>query len=374
MACVGDSLTFGDGYHSYKLGTVRRCGWADAHCRGNWPMMLQKMLGERFDVRNFGKMGWPACRRLPLACLESSDATYTTPLSLTNSSTEQLNGCARAMRKWQVTQEALAFAPHILLLMLGTNDAMGSNWKQCGGDGFERAIALLLRVVLAEPISPFVLVLEPPPVLGEPVSFVYPCAAIHRCRSHPTKCAFTQECTSCMPDDTVRRDTCIWSPQLGQIRARLRTLVINMQQSESGKHAAVGKHLAQVTRAGGHHLGRRDTCLPKTVLMAPPLPINTNPDLFYGPVHLNARGTALIACHVHAQLLQCGSGECTSEKPSAAPHNASAQHEQVCSPLFTRYVNERASKAWLSGLENIALGPEVARVSEKNQKREKRVP
>ncbi|KAL3923557.1 MAG: hypothetical protein SGPRY_004182 [Prymnesium sp.] len=230
VACVGDSLTFGDGYHSYKLGTVRRCGWADAHCRGNWPMMLQKMLGERFDVRNFGKMGWPACRRLPLACLESSDATYTTPLSLTNSSTEQLNGCARAMRKWQVTQEALAFAPHILLLMLGTNDAMGSNWKQCGGDGFERAIALLLRVVLAEPISPFVL------------------------------------------------------------------------------------------------------------------------------------------------LLQCGSGECTSEKPSAAPHNASAQHEQVCSPLFTRYVNERASKAWLSGLENIALGPEVARVSEKNQKREKRVP
>lgn len=90
-ACVGDSITRGTFvWHRNKR---------------SYPAQLQAMLGERFCVHNFGVNGNAAQR--------SSDRPYWDSDEFTSSS---------------------AFQPDMVLLMLGTNDSRGDNWK--GVDAF----------------------------------------------------------------------------------------------------------------------------------------------------------------------------------------------------------------------------------------------
>jgi lysophospholipase L1-like esterase len=86
IACVGDSITWG-------MFVWRRK-------RNSYPAQLQGMLGERFCVRNFGVNA--------RAIQKTADQPYWSSRAFTLSS---------------------AFEPDIVLIMLGTNDSRGDNWK-----------------------------------------------------------------------------------------------------------------------------------------------------------------------------------------------------------------------------------------------------
>jgi len=93
VACIGDSLTYGTGIkdkvsHSY-------------------PSRLQQKLGEGYEVRNFG--------------LPSASAEHDSVLPY-NESDEY--------------KAALEYNADVYVLMLGTNDAKGINWK--GAETFKR--------------------------------------------------------------------------------------------------------------------------------------------------------------------------------------------------------------------------------------------
>ena len=84
VACVGDSITYGDG--------VERTD--------NYPSFLQKKLGGKYIVENFGVNG--------ATLLENGDNPYVY--------TEKY-------------LESKAFAPNIVVIMLGTNDSKPQNWQ-----------------------------------------------------------------------------------------------------------------------------------------------------------------------------------------------------------------------------------------------------
>jgi lysophospholipase L1-like esterase len=86
VACAGDSITRG------TFVWRRR--------RNSYPAQLARMLGDRFVVHNFGVNGHAA----------QADAD-------------------RPYRNAPEFDASLAFRPDVVLLMLGTNDARGDNWK-----------------------------------------------------------------------------------------------------------------------------------------------------------------------------------------------------------------------------------------------------
>lgn len=84
IACIGDSITEGSG----------------AAAGLSYPSQLQSLLGEKWQVGNFGVSG----RTL----LKNGDFPY-----------------------WKETayQESLKFEPNLVIIMLGTNDTKPQNWK-----------------------------------------------------------------------------------------------------------------------------------------------------------------------------------------------------------------------------------------------------
>lgn len=86
IACIGDSITYG-------MRVKNR--------RGNcYPSLLQKMLGEGYNVRNFG--------------LNNRNVMLESPYPY---------------KKEKQFQRSLDFVPDIVLLMLGTNDCKEDIWK-----------------------------------------------------------------------------------------------------------------------------------------------------------------------------------------------------------------------------------------------------
>lgn len=86
VACVGDSITFGAGIHDHKHDT--------------YPADLGRLLGDRFDVKNFGHNG--------ATLLKHGDLPY-----------------------WKVREypASKSFEPDVVIIMLGTNDTKPQNWK-----------------------------------------------------------------------------------------------------------------------------------------------------------------------------------------------------------------------------------------------------
>lgn len=85
IACIGDSITYGHGVEDWE--------------ENNYPAQLQKLLGDKYHVANFGSSG---------ACVNSEgDQPYVNR---------------------EVYQDSLAYDADIIVFMLGTNDSKPENW------------------------------------------------------------------------------------------------------------------------------------------------------------------------------------------------------------------------------------------------------
>lgn len=85
VACIGDSITYGDGVTNWET--------------ENYPVVLQNILGNEYEVVNFGFGG---------ACVNpEGDIPYVNQ---------------------SLYQQSLDFDADIIVFMLGTNDAKGINW------------------------------------------------------------------------------------------------------------------------------------------------------------------------------------------------------------------------------------------------------
>ena len=154
VACLGDSLTNGDakfvGEPRVELGS--RLGSDSVFSRGSYPRVLAGLLGPRFQVKAFAQSGMPLTDLLPSACVMPGDdeasrvelVPHTAP-SDNASASAAVARCHEALdlptvlqaevhqgRKrmvWRgdgrhpLLQEVVASRPHVVLLLLGTNDA-----------------------------------------------------------------------------------------------------------------------------------------------------------------------------------------------------------------------------------------------------------
>jgi lysophospholipase L1-like esterase len=120
VACVGDSITQGAG--------TKGKGMA-------YPDQLQALLGDKYKVGNFGVSG----RTL----LKKGDFPYW---------------------KEKRYQEALGFAPNVVVIMLGTNDTKPQNWKHEAE--FDADYKELVKSFQKLSTKPKVFVCRPVPVPG----------------------------------------------------------------------------------------------------------------------------------------------------------------------------------------------------------------
>ena len=92
VACMGDSITRGNASHEPGENGTHRPHKPKIANRGNFPLELQRLMGASWEVRNFGHGG----RSVVGASAYDRTAEF---------------------------ERACRFAPAIVLLMLGTNDA-----------------------------------------------------------------------------------------------------------------------------------------------------------------------------------------------------------------------------------------------------------
>ena len=100
IACIGNSVTYGYGH--------------SAPAESSYPVQLGKLLGEKYDVRNFGKSGATLLR----------------------------NG-HRPYNKQAEYEAALAFAPDLAVIHLGLNDTDPRNWPNYRDEFIPDYLALI---------------------------------------------------------------------------------------------------------------------------------------------------------------------------------------------------------------------------------------
>ena len=99
VACIGDSITFGAGIRD--------------RAKNSYPAVLGRLLGDGYDVRNFGVSG--------ATLLKKGDKPYW---------------------KLKAFQQASDFQPNVVIIKLGTNDSKPQNWRhKADFDGDLRALA-----------------------------------------------------------------------------------------------------------------------------------------------------------------------------------------------------------------------------------------
>jgi lysophospholipase L1-like esterase len=86
LACAGDSITYGHLIPNRE--------------RDSYPAQLQRLLGSKWQVGNFGRNGVTALRKSP-----------------------------RPFHEQKEYRDALAFRPHVVVLQLGTNDTKRETWE-----------------------------------------------------------------------------------------------------------------------------------------------------------------------------------------------------------------------------------------------------
>ena len=122
IACIGDSITYGASIKN----RIRDC----------YPTQLGRMLGEKWQARNFGVSG--------ATMLKKGDLPY-----------------------WnqQAFKDALAYNPNVVIIKLGTNDTKPQNWKY--KDQFATDYADMIDRFAELPSSPRIWICQPVPAYGE---------------------------------------------------------------------------------------------------------------------------------------------------------------------------------------------------------------
>lgn len=120
VACVGDSITYG----ACVAEREKNC----------YPAVLGGLLGEAFDVRNFGVNG--------ATLLKKGDSPWW---------------------KQKAFADATDFNPHVVVIKLGSNDTKPQNWKNKAD--FEGDYRALIQHFKGLPAKPRVYVALPVPVL-----------------------------------------------------------------------------------------------------------------------------------------------------------------------------------------------------------------
>lgn len=121
VACVGDSITYGHGIKD--------------RLHDAYPGVLSSMLGDKYDVRNFGVSG-----------------------------TTVMNGTDMPYMNEQAYRDALEFNPKIVTIKLGTNDSKPYNWKE--QDHFKQDLKTLIESFKALPSKPQIWLCLPVPAYG----------------------------------------------------------------------------------------------------------------------------------------------------------------------------------------------------------------
>lgn len=122
VACVGDSITAG-------------AGLADP-ASSAYPAVLGELLGGAYHVRNFGVSGSTMSK--------DGDLPYSGTLEF---------------------QESREFLPHVVVVLLGTNDSKPPNWRF--RNTFERDTYAMMRAYMTLPSAPTVYLATPPPVFTD---------------------------------------------------------------------------------------------------------------------------------------------------------------------------------------------------------------
>lgn len=118
VACIGNSITYG-----YGLKNPRH---------DSYPAVLSRMLGKKYEVRNFGI----SARTM----LMKGDLPY---------------------MKEPIYHQALAFQPDIVTIKLGTNDSKPENWKY--KDDFKTDMETMVDTLQALPSHPDIYICFPVP-------------------------------------------------------------------------------------------------------------------------------------------------------------------------------------------------------------------
>ena len=139
ISCVGDSITRGNAVHEPDDGTHTPYKHESRMLnRGNYPLLLRSLLASAL-IYHCGHGGRTA--------VNGSDAFVRTPTYLA----------------------ALVSAPHVVVLMLGTNDAKTRFWPRYR-DKYEAALHRLAHDFLELPSRPGLVLMAPPPVVPAPAS------------------------------------------------------------------------------------------------------------------------------------------------------------------------------------------------------------
>lgn len=128
ILCIGDSITYGAG--------VLYSRWKDAY-----PAILENMLGEEFQVLNYGISG--------ATLLDEGDSPYR-------------KSFLRAARNTD---------PEVCILMLGTNDSKPRNWN---AERYEKTLGKWIEDLRSFPSNPTVYMMTPPAAFrvdGKPVVY-----------------------------------------------------------------------------------------------------------------------------------------------------------------------------------------------------------
>jgi lysophospholipase L1-like esterase len=119
VACVGDSITFGSGIEDRD--------------KNSYPAVLEQLLGNGYDVRNFGVSGATLQKR--------GDKPYWTQDAL---------------------KDVAEFNPHIVVIKLGTNDSKPQNWHDA--KVFEVDLRAMVTHFQQYPEKPQIFLCTPVPV------------------------------------------------------------------------------------------------------------------------------------------------------------------------------------------------------------------
>lgn len=154
VACMGDSITYGAGITAAGTapatweGDKTHGGGGPLLDRDSYPDILQRLLGDAYDVRNFG----------------ANSRTVTGP-------GEGLNPYMNSSRDENTPsggyQAAVAFEPDIILLMLGTNDTKTMLWET-SFPRFKADYLHLVRTLQNLPSNPHVVICYPIPIEDSP--------------------------------------------------------------------------------------------------------------------------------------------------------------------------------------------------------------